>query len=447
MKKIDLIFLSCLLLILMNACLKKTEIDEPSSQPFELTLDQQNIVDDVNEYASLISGAEHNLAKDELSPLNKLGEARIVGFGEATHGTKEFFQMKHRLFRYLVEEHGFKAIAFEMDFAEAMIFNEYVLTGKGDLEKLMRDKMLFWTWRTTEVRDLLEWMKEYNESRVDEAKIQFWGVDTQFNTYNAPFLIEKLEGIDSILHRQAKILTSSFQLLEFGYYRDKTEEFRNGIKNDVESLLQLIEDQQQLIIQKTSEKEYQLIRQLAYNIIQAEATIYDQNIPESVNLRDQYMAENQLWLLDYLGPDTRICSWAHNSHVANNIYFGKGGSMGYNLRQNLGDEYQIIAFSFSKGAFTAFNNFRLVRNVISEDPVLNSFNFYFYHADFDNFILDLSTLPRLSDLGKLINKKTRFLGIGATFDGEPLNYYALIELKRYYNIIIHFDKTEDSDLL
>ena len=47
-------------------------------------------------------------------PLKKIiGEARIVALGEATHGTHEFFQMKHRMLEFLVEEMGFNTFAME----------------------------------------------------------------------------------------------------------------------------------------------------------------------------------------------------------------------------------------------------------------------------------------------------------------------------------------------
>jgi erythromycin esterase len=50
----------------------------------------------------------------DLQPLKSvLGGVRIVGLGEATHGTREFFQLKHRLLEFLVTEMGFSALAME----------------------------------------------------------------------------------------------------------------------------------------------------------------------------------------------------------------------------------------------------------------------------------------------------------------------------------------------
>src|SRR5215471_6331183 len=48
---------------------------------------------------------------EQLRPL--IGDARIVSLGEATHGTREFFQLKHRMIEYCVSRLGFTMIGFE----------------------------------------------------------------------------------------------------------------------------------------------------------------------------------------------------------------------------------------------------------------------------------------------------------------------------------------------
>ena len=49
--------------------------------------------------------AGHGFA--DLQPLKRIiGDARIVALGEATHGTREFFQLKHRLLEFLATEMG-----------------------------------------------------------------------------------------------------------------------------------------------------------------------------------------------------------------------------------------------------------------------------------------------------------------------------------------------------
>jgi erythromycin esterase len=81
--------------------------------------------------------AGHGFA--DLQPLKALiGDARIVSLGEQTHGTREFFQMKHRLTEFLASEMGFTLFAIEANMPEAYKVNEYVLTGQGDPRELLQ---------------------------------------------------------------------------------------------------------------------------------------------------------------------------------------------------------------------------------------------------------------------------------------------------------------------
>ncbi|MBZ0099596.1 MAG: erythromycin esterase family protein, partial [Taibaiella sp.] len=67
-----------------------------------------------------------------------LKDKTVIGLGEATHGTREFFQMKHRLVKFLVEEMGYRQFAIESNFAECMAINDYVRDGIGDPEMALR---------------------------------------------------------------------------------------------------------------------------------------------------------------------------------------------------------------------------------------------------------------------------------------------------------------------
>ncbi|MBE2213214.1 MAG: erythromycin esterase family protein [Opitutaceae bacterium] len=119
---------------------------------------------------------------DDLAPLgDRLGPARIVSLGEPTHGSREVFEMKHRLVEYLATELGFSLFAIEANMPEAQRLNDYVLGGPGDAAELIRG-MYFWTWSTEEVRALVEWMRRFNTdpaNRPRGRKIEFTGFDMQ----------------------------------------------------------------------------------------------------------------------------------------------------------------------------------------------------------------------------------------------------------------------------
>jgi erythromycin esterase-like protein len=119
--------------------------------------------------------ARHGFA--DLQPLKKvIGDARIVELGEATHGTREFFQLKHRMLEFLATEMGFTIFSIEANMPEAYKVNDYVLRGEGDPAKLLKG-MYFWTWDTEEVLDMIRWMREFNQS--GKGRVEFTGFDMQ----------------------------------------------------------------------------------------------------------------------------------------------------------------------------------------------------------------------------------------------------------------------------
>ena len=84
-----------------------------------------------------------------------VGDAPVVALGEASHGTREFFQMKHRLLEYLVTQKGFTVFALEANWPETAAVDRYIKTGQGDPKAALAG-LYFWTWNTEEVLDMIE---------------------------------------------------------------------------------------------------------------------------------------------------------------------------------------------------------------------------------------------------------------------------------------------------
>jgi erythromycin esterase-like protein len=110
---------------------------------------------------------------DDLQPLKPLLTGkRIVALGEATHGTSQFFRMKHRMVEFLVIEMGFRHFGMELSPENGRLLDEYI-QGKGMDPK----KVLYWPWATQEVMDMLNWMQTYNASVEPEQRLTFHGID------------------------------------------------------------------------------------------------------------------------------------------------------------------------------------------------------------------------------------------------------------------------------
>lgn len=137
----------------------------------------QPVIDWLRKQAIRLTTPEARHGFAEMRPLKKvIGNARIVSLGEATHGTREFFQLKHRMLEFLATEMGFTIFSIEANMPEAYRLNDFVLTGKGDPAQLLKG-MYFWTWNTEEVLDMILWMRDFNKS--GKGRIEFTGFDMQ----------------------------------------------------------------------------------------------------------------------------------------------------------------------------------------------------------------------------------------------------------------------------
>jgi erythromycin esterase-like protein len=136
--------------------------------------------------------ARHGFA--DMAGIKKIvGNARVVSLGEATHGTREFFQLKHRMLEYLATEMGFTIFSIEANMPEAYQLNDYVLKGEGDPAQLLKG-MYFWTWNTEEVLDMIKWMREFNQS--GKGRVEFTGFDMQTPTVAAEIAAKFLKARD-----------------------------------------------------------------------------------------------------------------------------------------------------------------------------------------------------------------------------------------------------------
>src|SRR5439155_19768805 len=114
--------------------------------------------------------------------MERIGEARCVLLGEASHGTSEYYTWRTRISQRLIQEKGFSFIAVEGDWPDCYRVNQYV-KGEPDSGASARevlhafDRWPTWMWANEEVVALAEWLRAHNDSLPDEKKIGFYGLD------------------------------------------------------------------------------------------------------------------------------------------------------------------------------------------------------------------------------------------------------------------------------
>lgn len=142
-------------------------------------------------------GYDPSLPDGDLAPLRHIvGDAKVVGLGESFHTSAGFYRLKHRVFRFLVEEMGFRVFAFETPWVPAELAAAYVQTCEGDMAAVIEG--LSRPWRSTEVRDLLQWMCEWNRAHPrPQDKLQLAAFDNQRQArQNGDALVAYLQRID-----------------------------------------------------------------------------------------------------------------------------------------------------------------------------------------------------------------------------------------------------------
>src|SRR5262245_54702744 len=96
----------------------------------------------------------------DLEPLRDIvGDARVVSIGESTHRVHEFYQLRHRMIRFLVRELGFTAHVMESGFPEGFAVDNFVVNEVGDLDSLLYKGLTYHMGKCEEMREQLLWMR------------------------------------------------------------------------------------------------------------------------------------------------------------------------------------------------------------------------------------------------------------------------------------------------
>ena len=360
---------------------------------------------------------------DDLETLLKvIGKPRVNALGEVTHGSREIFQMKHRLIQFLKETNDYSIFSIEANMPESYEMNNYVLEGEGDAREKLAG-MYFWTWQTEEVLAMVNWMREYNAEH--EERIQFTGFDCQSPDYSLralerfinPRSREVYEALaDSIVTLKQKRTTRA--------YPNLTSEQNTFYKKTFQVLREDIESNQEM---SKPERVWAL----------RHVRLVEQYTQINYRKRDEFMAENALWILNQ-SPNDKMTVWAHNAHIKQT-----DGAMGKYMHEALGDDYLTIGFTFYEGKFSAVGNKGLT-TYQSELCAPGSYESFFEMTGEDFFALDLRSISREDPNCKWIYDNLLFRRTGAKKTKTEFVESALYD---DFDIIIFIRNTTASRLL
>ncbi|MFB7737242.1 erythromycin esterase family protein [Streptomyces sp. NPDC056112] len=102
---------------------------------------------------------------------------RLLALGEPTHGEDTLLTLRNELFQELVEQEGYRTIAIESDCLKGLVVDDHVTSGTGTLDEAM-ERGFSHGWGTFEAnRELVRWMRAYNDGRPASERLRFAGFD------------------------------------------------------------------------------------------------------------------------------------------------------------------------------------------------------------------------------------------------------------------------------
>jgi protein-L-isoaspartate(D-aspartate) O-methyltransferase len=384
--------------------------------------------------------------------LARIGDARIVLLGEATHGTSEFYRMRERISRELIDKKGFRFIAIEGDWPDAARVDHYV----RHLEYPPSEWTAFarfptWMWRNNEVRDFVNWLREHNAAIKHEARVAFHGLDLYSLYVSIRAVLNYLEEVDP---RAAKVARERYGCLTpwqsdpatYGHAA-LTGSYRTCEQSVVRALMDLLE-KRVAYAEHDGERFFDAV-QNARLVTNAERyyRIMYYGSRASWNLRDDHMFRTLKNLLAFYGTTSKAIVWAHNSHVgdsaATEMALRGEHNIGHLCRQEFGDSAYLVGFGTNSGTVAAASDWDGPMEIKMVQPALpKSYERLCHAAGHSRFMLglrDRADLTGAQGLGK--PQLERAIGVVYRPETERDSHYFQAILPRQFDEYIWFDET------
>jgi erythromycin esterase len=400
----------------------------------------------LNRAAYPIHSTEATGSLYDLRPLNRMvGNASVVGIGEATHNSREFFTLRDRIFRSLVAEKGFTTFAHETSWSTGVSLDRYITTGVGDPREIMRREFQgSYLWNVREFLEQIEWMREYNKHHA--IKLRFVGVDLN---YVGPEVLDRVT--DFVGETRPELLQQVTDLYagirSTAEVQQWTEDY---VVKPLAERVQLEAAARQVMttvasLPPSTEQTWALQHaRAAWQVAKLYSFDFSSGAPpmEAFLFRDQVMAENVAWWNRVTGD--KVVAGAHNGHIGYEGSPQYPKTQGAFLREQLGKRYVTIGLSFDRGSFNANDaddpEAGIRTFTIGSAPAGNN-EYTLDRVRYDDYVVDLRTLPRQTREWLMVERPTRDIGNAYPSPDLP------IALGASYDLLIHLDTVTAADRL
>jgi erythromycin esterase-like protein len=412
----------------------------------------------IGEHAIPLVGAHADF--DQL--LERIGDARFVLLGEATHGSHEFYHLRAELTKRLIREKGFAAVAIEGDWPDAYRINRYVRGFGRDLDAAasLTDFRRFpqWMWRNADVIEFVRWLRDYNTELVDpRGCVGFYGLDLYSLHASMAAVLMYLDTRDPAAAHRARERYACFdafgaaaqqygQLVSLGMSADCEREV-------IEQLCELVKRRNELLRHDSLLAEDLQFEAEQNALVVANAEAYYREMylggGSTWNLRDTHMADTLDALAVHLrryGRNSKVVVWAHNSHVGDSTAMAHRSdcneiTIGHLCRARHRNETVLVGFTTYEGTVTAASDWDgdAERKVVCA-ALPDSFEALFHRTGVPSFLL---MLDNLGEAAAALHEPRLERAIGVVYrpQTERWSHYFDVRLAEQVDAVVHVDHT------
>ena len=388
----------------------------------------------------------------DVSPLlGRISDARVVLIGEASHGTSEFYRMRARISRALIEKKQFNFVAIEGDWPDAARIDHFVRHREyPPSEWVAFARFPTWMWRNNEVREFVDWLRDYNASIKPELRVAFHGLDLYSMYDSIRFVLTYLDDVDPESARVARerygcltpwqadpatighaALTGRYRTCEndvIGALKDLLQKHRAYVAHDGERFLDAVQN-----------------ARLVANAERYYRTMY-YGSRASWNLRDNHMFATLKILLSHHGEQSKGIIWAHNSHIGNAEATEMSARGEHNIgelcRKEFGVSCYAIGFGTDHGTVAAASDWGAPMEVMTVQPShKQSYERICHDSETPHFMLSLRDHSAAHMKSLMKPRLERAIGVIYRPESELASHYFEAVLPRQFDEYIWFDET------
>jgi erythromycin esterase-like protein len=390
--------------------------------------------------------------------LEKIGDARFVLLGEATHGTHEFYRERAAITERLILTKGFDAVAVEADWPDATRVRRFIHGDSSDrsAEDALHVFQRFptWMWRNRDVAEFVDWLHS------NAPGIGFYGLDLYSLHASIEVVLAWLDDVDPAAARRARDRYSCFELFR---HDSDTYGYAAGLgltPSCEDAVTQQLVEMHEILYERGKQvgPGDELFFEVDMNarLVKAAERYYRSMLQGSRitwNLRDRHMVETLAAIADHLDRRLRrpskIVVWEHNSHVgdARATEMGAAGevNVGQLARERWGKDVFNVGFTTYDGMVTAAPDWGAKAVRIAVRPAIpDSHELHLHFAvegiGVENAVIlpnDERRLPNVLGTERL----ERAIGVVYRPQTERVSHWFRAQLADQFDAIVHIDRT------